>query len=131
MRHRKNLSGEPMEAGTSTSMRNVLRRIRRYCLRRNVLLNDFRQVYGFETHLGPEWIATGRYWGDATVIVHQCLCSEEETAVAIDHCHLSGHDARGNVYVVNFVGPSDFVREMLRAVRGQRATFRRDVLEAQ
>jgi hypothetical protein len=126
---RKNLSGEPMEAGTSSEMRLVLRRVRRYCDRRGALLTRFRQVYGYETKLGPEWHAGVRHWGDAAVLVHLCMCSERDKAVAVEHAHLSGQDGWGNAYVVNFVGPSDFVRSMLRSVKGQRPTFRADVLE--
>lgn len=106
MKH--NLSGELMEPGTSRNARLAMRRLRRLCAKRGALLGKFKQVYGWETQLGPEWVASARHWGDAVVVVHQ---SFGDRLLALRFCH-NYYEIGGCLFVVNFLGPSDFVQAM-------------------
>jgi hypothetical protein len=55
---RKNLSGDKMQAGMSVYARRLIRRIRRRASNMGLTLKPFKQIYGWETEKGPEWMAT-------------------------------------------------------------------------
>lgn len=124
-----NMSGHPMEMpGAPRAIRLALRRVRRHCERRGAVLGRFEQIYGYETDLGPSWMASAIRFGVAYVIVHLPLGSDKKKKTAIDYCDICDR-AAGDVYVVNFSGPIEFKNAMRRKLKGDKSNFKVSVLD--
>jgi hypothetical protein len=81
-RKQTNLSGEAMQGGKTLGTANVLRRIRRRASRMGLTLGNFRQIYGLESDLGPEYTASSiRHPGLAVLVWHPIGDVEIEEAV--------------------------------------------------
>src|SRR5689334_6575204 len=108
----KNLNGEPMISGYTSQARKVLAKLRRDVGKAGFLLGKFHQVFGLETQLGPEWVATVSRVPESVVIVHRAY-----GLMAIADAKKQAHwwyatpspGDKGGGFAVNFAGSAEFL----------------------
>jgi hypothetical protein len=104
-----NQSGEPMEAAGCVVTRALFRRLHRRAERRGVLLGRFKQIYGWESQLGPEWVVYAKYYPELAIGVWQLAGDDVEEEAKRTCTEVLTSEWRGHrsIYGVSWRGPWD------------------------
>jgi len=105
----RNQSGEPMESAGSPNTWLLFRRLHRQAEKRGVLLKRFKQIYGWESDLGPEWVAEAKHYPQLAVSVWLLAGDDvrEEAARTCTEIVTAQWRTHKSTYGVSWRGPWD------------------------
>ena len=102
---RLNHSGDPMIPGTPHTARRAMRAVREMArVRYTTCLRRFRQTYGYESQLGPEWVAVSHRQPSAMVTVTGPLKADHPMDREILDTADNVIDLGGDRYAVSWLG---------------------------